>query len=453
MKRLLPAVALAAGASFVGAGAAIADAGVGPPPVGAVQNIPASYTPSIADTTRGQVIRQLTPCNGDMYAAGKFSLIKQGGVTVTRNNIFSFSATTGALNSFDPNVNGKVNTVALSSDCSVAYLGGSFTSIGGVAVKNIAAVSTSTGAVISTFGHSASQVNNILTLGTSHLLVGSYGTVNGSTDKYLTSVSPVTGKDDGYLKLNISGNYVFPGSGNNSTQGYNMELDSTGTKLLVEGDFTSVGALHREQIFMLDLGATSGEVNGWNSQEFYGNCNGNETFYIQAADFSPDGSTVYLATTGYKPYGSSTTAPRTGLCDAAAAFSSAPSEQTHLWINYAGCDSLYALVADNSAVYVGGHQRRLNAPVDCDENNITPGPTAPVAAPGMGGLNPASGSVYTKATDPFTGYYSRSRGTGADDMILTAQGLWIASDNGSANSFSQTCGGKTGHAGICLLPH
>ena len=48
------------------------------------------------------------------------------------------------------------------------------------------------------------------------------------------------------------------------------------------------------------------------------------------------------------------------------------------------------------------------------------------------------------------GYYSRARGLGADDMLVTSAGLWIASDNFDG---SDTCGGVSGHAGICFLPY
>jgi hypothetical protein len=48
------------------------------------------------------------------------------------------------------------------------------------------------------------------------------------------------------------------------------------------------------------------------------------------------------------------------------------------------------------------------------------------------------------------GRYSRARGLGADDMLRTSAGLWIASDNFAD---SATCGDVTGHAGICFLPN
>jgi hypothetical protein len=48
------------------------------------------------------------------------------------------------------------------------------------------------------------------------------------------------------------------------------------------------------------------------------------------------------------------------------------------------------------------------------------------------------------------GLYSRVRGHGADDVLLTSSGLWIASDNFAD---SDSCSGVTGHAGICFLPY
>jgi hypothetical protein len=46
------------------------------------------------------------------------------------------------------------------------------------------------------------------------------------------------------------------------------------------------------------------------------------------------------------------------------------------------------------------------------------------------------------------GLYSRGRGLGADDMLATPAGLWIASD---IDVGTDTCGGVSGMAGICFL--
>ncbi|MDQ2756779.1 MAG: hypothetical protein M3Y71_09480, partial [Actinomycetota bacterium] len=106
------------------------------------------------------------------------------------------------MTSFAPNItNGtnvaKVNTVALSADCSIAYIGGLFTAINGTSVRNIAALKTSDGSLVPGFKSVASgQVNHIENIG-SHLLVGgSFTKINGVAAGYLASLSPTTGKPD-----------------------------------------------------------------------------------------------------------------------------------------------------------------------------------------------------------------------------------------------------------------
>ena len=287
-----------------------------------------------------------------------------------------------------------------------------------------------------------------------HLLVGGNFTgVNGDTaDPYMVSLSPTTGKSDGFLHLSISGHYQYPGVSSNSTHVYNQQLSHGGTLDLVEGDFTSVGGLPRQQIFMLNVGGSSATVTGWTSPEWDGSdpaqpyqCVGIESFYIQAAAWSPDDSTVYIGTTGYHangyPVGQT---PRQGLCDAAAAFPATQTSVQHKWVNYTGCDSLYSAAADTNGAYFGGHERWSMNANDCDALG-----NGGYNAPGMEGLDPANGNLYV-SPDGSAGYYSRDRGLGADDMLATSAGLWIASDNQSG---SQMCGGAQNLSGICFLPY
>jgi hypothetical protein len=408
---------------------------------GPVSSTPASGTPQLNTTGTTEQVRQLAQCGSTMYAVGSFTSIKRFSTVYARNNAFSFGAVSPfKVTAWNPNVNGVVNSVAFSADCSVAYLGGQFTAVGGTAVKNIAAVSTSTGAVITTFAHSASgQVETLLRVG-SHLLTGGYFTaINGSSaNPYFTSLNTTTGKDDGFLHLAISGNYQFPGVSSNATRVFNQQLSHGGTLDLVEGDFTSVGGQPRQQIFMLNVSGGTATVTPWTSAEFNGSCATVEPYYVQAASWSPDDSRIYIATTGYHPYNEPTGSfPRTGLCDAAAAFPATQASVSHLWINYTGCDSLFATAADASTVYIGGHERWASNPSGCD----FAGPGA-IAAPGMAGLSPATGALTFNPT--------RDRGLGADDMLLTSAGLWIASDNLDGSS---RCGGVYGFAGICFLPY
>jgi hypothetical protein len=69
----------------------------------------------------------------------------------------------------------------------------------------------------------------------------------------------------------------------------------------------------------------------------------------------------------------------------------------------------------------------------------------------MGAFTPgSSGGTLLMNKAGTAGLNSRARGHGADDMLLTSAGLWIASDNFDG---SVTCGNASGHAGICLLPY
>ncbi len=233
---------------------------------GPVSATPAAGTPQLNATGAIEQVRQLAQCGGTMYGVGTFTSIKRYSGTFARDNAFSFSATSPYMvTSWNPDVNGIVNSIAFSPDCSIAYLGGAFTSIGGTAVKNIAAVSTSTGAVIPTFGHNANGQVETLQYYNGHILTGGYYTSinNSSANPYMTSLNAATGKDDGFIHLSISGNYQFPGVDSNPTRVYNQQLSNSGTLDLVEGDFTSVGGQPRQQMFMLDLSGTTASVTGW----------------------------------------------------------------------------------------------------------------------------------------------------------------------------------------------
>jgi hypothetical protein len=460
--------AIAVGATTVAvAGSTVAapaaDAATGP-----VSAAPASGTPELANTGSTQTVRQIAKCGSYMYAVGSFSTIKRYSTTYTRNNVFRFSATSpyAVDTKWNPNVNGVVNSIAFTKGCSGAYLGGAFTSVHGTAVVNIAQVSTSGGgAVVTSFTHNANGQVETLKRHQSHLLVGGYFTSisGGTADPYMASLDTTTGKDDGFLHLGISGNYQFcSGSkcaSRNGTRVYNQQVSHGGTLDLVEGDFTSAGGLPRRQIFMLNLATSPAKVTGWTSPEFdgsdptdypYYNCWFTEPFYLKAAAWSADDSAVYIATTGYHPYqlpGGSY--PRSGLCDAAASFPAKQTSVTHTWIEYTGCDSYYSVAADASAVYVGGHERWYGNPDGCDFAG-----TGAVADPGMAGLH-LNGSLWKNSSG--SPRYTRSRGKGADDMLATTAGLWIASDNGLVVGpkfeYSQTCDGVSSHAGICFLPY
>jgi hypothetical protein len=445
VRKYLIAAAAALGLITLGTPAAQAGTGGEQPPAGVVSAVPATSTPHLLTTTSTtEQIRQLVPCGGTMYAVGTFSTIRKGSTNFARTDIFSFSASAPyTVTSWAPKVVGStstgetgtnaVNSIAFAGgNCSVAYIGGHFTSVNGTSVSNIAAISTSTGNVISTFGHSANGGVDTLAAVNGHLLAGgTFTSVNGANVPYMVSLSPSTGKSDGFLNLSISGSMV-----------YNQQLSHGGTLDLVEGAFSSAGGQTRHQMFMLNVGGTTASVTGWYSPDFNVSCV--TPFWARAASWSPDDSTVYIATTGFHIAGGSSNGPQTGPCDVAAAYPATQTSVNHKWINYTGCDSLYATAADSKGAYFAGHERWSMNQQACDTLGA-----GGYDAPGMEGLDPANGHLYVNKANT-AGFYSRARGLGADDMLFTSAGLWIASDNAFGSS---TCGGVSGLAGICFLPY
>jgi hypothetical protein len=455
MRRYL--IALGAGAAMMAMSGAIAQtatatlAGGLPAPGGGVSPKPLVGTPhfSINHANPVEQVRQLVQCGQTMYAVGTFSQVLQRNHIFKRHNVFSFRATPPfTMRSWHPDVNGIVNSITFrAGKCSRAYIGGTFTSVNGTSAKKIAEINTRTGALVKRFAHNASaQVETLLAVNGQILAGGDYKSINGSSaNPYMTALNPITGKDTGYVHLRISGNIRFPGVVGNLTHIYNQKLSHNRKLDLVIGDFASVGGVKRQQMFMLNVSGDKAKVTAWRSPALTRHCDVHEPLYVRAASWSPSDGKIYIATTGRYAHGRSPSSyPLTGLCDVAAAFPARQTAVNPIWINYTGCDSLYSTAADASTAYFGGHERWSMNPRGCNFK----GPGA-IPANGMEGLSPSNGRLYLNRFHT-AGYYERSRGHGADDMLRTRAGLWIASDN---FGHSQTCGFTSGLSGICFLPY
>src|SRR5215467_6037631 len=106
-----------AAAAILGVGLSYPVVPAGAAAGGGVSPSAAAGTPQLNKVGTGkaaqEVIRELVPCGGTMYAVGRFTSIKHNGTIYTRNNIFSFQKA-GPFNvtSWNPNVNGQVNAIA-----------------------------------------------------------------------------------------------------------------------------------------------------------------------------------------------------------------------------------------------------------------------------------------------------------------------------------------------------
>ena len=388
-----------------------------------VSTNPVNYTPNI---TNGAAYKS-AEANGMLYVGGSFTSVTAAAGTTptgtfTRNHILAFNAATGSIStSFAPNVNGDVWAIVPSGTS--LYIGGSFSSVNGVARRGLAKIDATTGAVDTSF-------NAALTSGnvTEAALVSGRLIISGTFPKKILAVNPATGANTGYINVAVTGSVA---SNAGPVEVYRFAVNPAGTKLVGVGNFTTVGGATHYRAFMLDLGSTAASVSAWRYTPLQQMCAASSLpDYMRDVDFSPDGSYFVFVSTGFVPLSGQV---GIALCDAASRFETAnlsPARPT--WINYTGGDTLHSVAVTDQAVYVQGHQRWLNNPQGRD--NAGPGA---VSRPGIGAIDPTTGLAL--AWNP-----TKDRGVGGKDLLVTARGLWVASDTAHI--------GHETHMRIALLP-
>ena len=178
-------------ASAVVATGALADTS----PVG---GLPATVSADVLPTEQinGVVWAQVTVGN-TVYATGSFTQARPSGValggagTVTRNNLLAYNITTGALiTTFNHSLNAQGLAIVASPNGQTVYVGGDFTTVDGVAHNRVAAFSTATGALISTFSpnlngsvKAVAATNSVVYVG------GSFTTASGVSHGHLAAYS------------------------------------------------------------------------------------------------------------------------------------------------------------------------------------------------------------------------------------------------------------------------
>src|SRR5262249_25365369 len=111
-----------------------------------------SDVPNASTTFNGEVFTAVV--SGDtIYVGGAVTGAIANAQTTRRNGLAAVDATTGALLAWNPNASGEVRTLAV--DGNNVYAGGNFTSIGGLSRIRLAEIDGTTGAVSTTFVHSA----------------------------------------------------------------------------------------------------------------------------------------------------------------------------------------------------------------------------------------------------------------------------------------------------------
>jgi len=282
-----------------------------------------NFDPNFSGSIPGVFALALSPDGSTLYVGGQFSTVNG----VTYNNLVAINTSNGtASTTFNPNMNNPVVALALSSDGSTLYAGGNFTTVGGVAYNFLAAVNASNGVASTTFNPNMNNSVSALVLSSNGSMLyagGSFSTVAGVTYNYLaainasngaasTTFNPNVGSPINALALSPDNSTLYIG-GNFSTVGgvtYNhlaaintsngaasttfnpnvngqisaLALSSDGTILYTGGSFTTVGGVTYNRLAAINTSTASA------TPAF----NPNMTNTVNALALSSDGSQLYL---------------------------------------------------------------------------------------------------------------------------------------------------------------
>lgn len=304
--------------------------------------VPAATTePATADVTAdalptvqidGVVWAQAVVGN-NVYAGGSFANARPAGAApgtnlTPRANLLSYNITTGALNtSFAPSLNGAVKAVASSPDGSRVYVGGAFTQADGRPRYRLAAYSTATGQLISTFQPVLDYtVNAIVATNTTVYVGGGFSSANNVARSHLAAFSAADGSlldwaptaDDHEVEAMV----MAPGGG----------------KIVVGGSFTTLnGSSAGYGLGALD--ATTGALLSWPATSVVRDAGDNGAILSLTTDGTAVYATGYSFGTGANFEGAASMNPSTGAIN---------------WLQDCHGDT-YSAFPVNGAVYTVSH--------------------------------------------------------------------------------------------------
>ena len=124
-----------------------------------------------------------------VYAGGTFTNV----AGQTRNRIAAFDATTGAISTtFAPSMSSEVTAIIPAGDGTSVYVGGKFTSAGGVAASKVTRLLVSSGAVVAPFKTAtiAGSVRDLRLVHGQLIIAGEFTKVGAVTRGQMASLCP-----------------------------------------------------------------------------------------------------------------------------------------------------------------------------------------------------------------------------------------------------------------------
>ncbi|HEX2175483.1 MAG TPA: hypothetical protein VHG70_06205 [Nocardioidaceae bacterium] len=371
---------------------------------------PEDWTPHVED---GKVFATAT-VDGITVAVGDFTRVTEAvsGQSFARSDSFAFDPS-GQVTAFAPVTNGStVFDVEPAGDGRSVYIAGLFTQVNGLAgTSRVARVDVHTGAVLQSFrspGFNSRILDVDLRDGLLYV-TGQFTRSGGQPRSLLAVLDAGTGADTGRADLTFSDAW-----NGGALRIASSALSPAGDRMVVIGNFRNVNGQSRPQIALLDTSGASIRLDSWQTTRYSTPCHLKYATYMTDVDIDPTGTYFAVVTTGAYSGGVSTGT----LCDTAARWelaASGPGQQP-TWVDYSGGDTITAVEATGTAVYVGGHFRWFNNPFAGD----TAGPGA-VSRPGIAALNPLNGL-------PFAWNPKRQRGWGVRGFDAVPTGVWVGND-------------------------
>lgn len=373
-----------------------------------VSEDPVNWTPHALDGT----VYAITQVGNRVYMGGSFTQVRNSNNNTVLNlpSLVAFNATTGQIDtSFTPEVGGTVETLVGSADGQSVYVGGAFTNVNGQTRRRVARVNAATGDNWPGFTppNISAVVKDLALVGNRLIVGGAFQTVDGATRRGLTAINAATGAADSSINMGIDGARVVNGN-SGPVKVEAMDVTPDGSRLVIIGNFSTVGGQARHQVAVININTTPATLNAWATSRYQVACASGHPSYVRDIDISADGQWFVIVATGFTYAGR--------LCDAAARWdfgTAAPNKQP-TWVNYTGGDTLLSVAITGVAVYVGGHQRWMDA-------RDSPGQNGGVVREGIGAIHPTTGRAL--AWNP-----GKERGVGTDALYSTPTGLYIGSD-------------------------
>lgn len=378
------------------------------------------FTPGAVD---GRV--EAIAIEGDtVYVGGTFTQVQMAldGEVVDQPYLYAYSKSTGAIiTDFDPILNNAVYALQTTGEGTGIFVGGAFTTINGQTNRKGLAKLDDFGDRVS--GFSARPDKRVYTMdrsGDTLYIGGNFTRIGQTPAEFLAAIDTTTGALLPDINLDFDG-VVSSNVTTGSPSVDDIEVTSDDQLMVVVGNFTSINGISRTRLALLELDSPA-MVSTWNTDVFDIDCPaGRLPQYIKGLDIAPDDSYFLTGSTGWYRLGSGEAA-----CDAINRFDLNDLTNTNAqptWSSYTGGDAVYDIAASEHAIYVGGHFRWLNNEL----GNDFAGPGA-IPRRGFGALDPLNGL-------PLLDWRSdrNPRGVGIFSLEIEPEGLYMGDDTDFLN--------------------